>query len=376
GTYTREDVAEIHCHGGAACASAVLERALALGARPAEPGEFTKRAFMNGRIDLARAEAVMQLIGAGSQAAARASMRQLEGGVSGFVRQVSDRLTGVMAKIEACTDFPDEVDEEATATEVVIELQEIVREIDARCDARGARILREGASIVLAGRPNVGKSSLMNALLRQERAIVTDVPGTTRDVLTERVSLGGVVAELSDTAGRRDTEDPVERIGVDRARRAADGADVVLIVLDAAEAMTEEDMALLRAADGRAVVCLNKSDLPGVVAREDIEALTDAMVVELSAQTGAGVGALIDELTRRVAVDEADGALVAQRHIGLAQDATAALRSAIDGIGAGFPLDTAAIDIRQALACLGEITGENATESVIDRVFSTFCVGK
>ena len=375
-TYTREDVAELHCHGGMACASAVLARALELGARVASPGEFTKRAFMNGRIDLAKAEAVMQLIGAGSQAAARASLRQLQGGVSGFVRQVSDQLTGMLAQIEACTDFPDEVDEEATASELTEGLEKLIHEIETRCDARGARILREGASIVLAGRPNVGKSSLMNALLDQERAIVTDVPGTTRDVLTERLTLGGIAAELSDTAGQRDTSDPVERIGVDRARRAVENADVVLIVLDAAEALCPEDEALIRSADDRAIVCLNKTDLRPALQKSDIKAMTPARILELSAQTGAGVDALIEELTRRVAVEQVDGALTAQRHISLALDAAKSLRAAIDAIEAGFPLDTAAIDLREALSSLGEITGENATEAVIDRVFAEFCVGK
>ena len=257
-TYTREDVAEIQCHGGSVSAQAVLERALSLGARMAQPGEFTRRAFMNGRIDLSRAEAVMQLIGANSQAAARASVRQLEGGVSGFVRQVSERITGLMALIEASTDFPDEVEEEAAAEQVAGELEKIISDIRARCDGRSARILREGASIVLAGRPNVGKSSLMNALLNQERAIVTDIPGTTRDVLTERVMIGGVLAELSDTAGQRDTDDPIERIGVDRARRATDGADVILVVIDAATPLSEDDAALLRVSDERAV----EPDLP------------------------------------------------------------------------------------------------------------------
>lgn len=375
-TYTREDVAEIHCHGGSACASAVLQRALSLGARPAQPGEFTRRAFMNGRIDLAKAEAVMQLIGAGSQAAARASMRQLEGGVSGFVKKVSDQLTDLMAMIEASTDFPDEVEEARTAEELVDALKPLIRELRSRCDARSARILREGASIVLAGRPNVGKSSLMNALLNQERAIVTEIPGTTRDVLTERLSLGGVAAELSDTAGRRDTHDPVERIGVDRARRAAENADVVLIVLDAAEPLEAEDAALLKSADERAIVCLNKSDLPGVIDRAMVEAMTRAMVLEMSAQTGAGVDDLIAELTRRVAVDSAEDALTVQRHIERALAAANALQSAVDGIGAGFPLDTAAVDLREALTSLAEITGEDAAETVIDRVFETFCVGK
>ena len=376
-TYTREDVAEIHCHGGAVCARAVLARALALGARMAQPGEFTKRAFLNGRIDLSEAEAVMQLIGANSEAAARASVRQLEGGVSGFVRQVSAQLTGLLALIEASTDFPDEVEEEAAAAQIVAKATEIVAEIRRRCDPRGARIVREGASIVLAGRPNVGKSSLMNALLDQERAIVTDIPGTTRDVLTERIVIGGVLAEISDTAGQRETDDPIERIGVDRARRATDGADVVLIVIDAAEPLSNEDAALLREADDRAVVCLNKADLAPAVTLSDIADRTDAAALELSARTGEGVGALIAALAARIGADrEQDGLLVAQRHIDLAQAAAARLEAAVGAVDSGLPLDIAAIDLKEALELLGRITGENATEAVIDRIFSDFCVGK
>ena len=376
-SYTREDVAEIHCHGGGVSAGAVLERALALGARMALPGEFTKRAFLNGRIDLSRAEAVMQLIGAQGTAAARASVRQLEGGVSVFVRDVSQRLTGVLALIEASTDFPDEVEEEAAAVDVVERLEDVLGELRARCDERSARVLREGASIVLAGRPNVGKSSLMNALLDQERAIVTEIPGTTRDVLTERITLGGVVAELSDTAGRRSTDDPIERIGVDRALRAAESADVVLIVLDAAEALDASDVELLQKADDRAVICLNKSDLAPVLFAQDIRKHTGAKILEISAQTGQGIEALIAELTRRVAPDEeGGGTLTVRRHIELARTAADSLERAIDAVRGALPLDTAAIDIRLALASLSEITGENATEAVIDRVFRDFCVGK
>ena len=376
-TYTREDVAEIHCHGGAVVAGAVLERLLALGARMAEPGEFTKRAFLNGRIDLARAEAVMQLIGANGQAAARASMRQLEGGVSGFVREICDELTGVMALLEASTDFPDEIEEEAAAARVAEDLRRAVGKLEERCDRRGARILREGASIVLAGRPNVGKSSLMNALLRQDRAIVTDIPGTTRDVLTERIVIGGVVAELSDTAGQRETADPIERIGVDRARRATEQADVVLIVLDAAAPLSDEDRALLASADARSIVCLNKQDLEQIITKSSINAPKDVPVFEISAESGQGIPELMEEIGRRVAVsEESGGHLVAQRHIELAQRAADSLKAAIEAIESGVPLDTAAIDIREALARLMEITGENATEAVIDRVFSTFCVGK
>ena len=373
-TYTREDVAEIHCHGGGISARRTRGRVLALGARIAGPGEFTRRAFLNGRIDLSRAEAVMQLISASSRAAARASVRQLEGGVSGFVKGVSDELTGLMALIEASDDFPEEVEEDAAAGEVLKRIDALLNEIDARCDPRGARILREGAAVVLAGRPNVGKSSIMNALLRQERAIVTDIPGTTRDVLTERVMIGGVLCELSDTAGQRDTHDPIERIGVDRAATAARQADVVLLVLDAAQPLSDEDRALLDGADERTLVCLNKSDLPPVVTRE---ALGGVRTVEISARTGEGIPALIDEIARRVSVDDArEGLLVASRHIELAQAAARCLKEARQAIASGLPLDTAAIDLKQALETLSEITGRNAAEDVIDRVFRDFCVGK
>jgi tRNA modification GTPase len=253
----------------------------------------------------------------------------------------------------------------------------LIGDIRAHSDAHSARVLREGASIVLAGRPNVGKSSLMNALLNQERAIVTSIPGTTRDVLTERISIGGVMAEISDTAGRRDTQDPIERIGVDRARRAAEGADVVLIVLDAARPLDPSDVELVKSADERAIICLNKSDLPAVLTAQQLEALTDARIMGISAQTGAGLDELIDELRHRVAVgEENNGQLTAQRHIELAQRAADSLDSAIEAIETGMPLDTAAIDIREALSALSEITGENVTESVIDRVFEQFCVGK
>ena len=376
-TYTREDVAEIQCHGGGASAQAVLSRILECGARMALPGEFTRRAFMNGRIDLSRAEAVMQLIGANSQAAARASVRQLEGGVSGFVREVSDSLTDVLALIEASTDFPDEVEEEAASAQIVSDLGQIIESIEKKCDRRSARLLREGASIVLAGKPNVGKSSMLNALLNQERAIVTAIPGTTRDVLTERIIIGGIAAEISDTAGRRDTDDPVEKIGVDRAKKAAESADIVLIVLDASQALDDEDRALVEGADERCVICLNKQDLETVVTLEYIASLTDAKILQISAESGMGIEQLMAEMAERIAVNEEnDGQLVHQRHLELARSASEHLKSAVSAIEAGLPLDTTAIDLREALAALGEITGINATEEVIDRVFANFCVGK
>lgn len=375
-SYTREDVAEIHCHGGDVAARRTLSRILELGALPAGPGEFTKRAFLSGRIDLARAEAVMQLIGANSEAAARASVRQLEGGVSGFVRDASQKIIDQLALIEASTDFPDEVEEEAAAGQVAEGIRAIIAEIGRRCDPRSARMLREGASIVLAGRPNVGKSSLMNALLNQERAIVTAIPGTTRDVLTERISIGGVTAELSDTAGQRDTLDPVERIGVDRAKSAVETADIVLIVIDSSSALDDSDRELLRNADARTVVCLNKMDLDARAGRAEIEALTDAQIIELSASTGQGMEALLEALAARLSENLSEDSLTVERHIMLAQRAQESLEGALAAIGMAMPLDVVSLDLKQALLHLSEITATDATEDLITEIFSRFCVGK
>ncbi len=368
-TYTREDMFEIQCHGGNVCARQVMESIIHAGARIAGPGEFTRRAFLNGRIDLSRAEAVMSLIGASSEAAARSSLRQLQGGVSGFVREAAEGLKEWMALIEACTDFPDEVEEEDAARKVLSGIREIAAEIEKRCDVHGAKLIREGASIVLAGRPNVGKSSLMNALLHQERAIVTSVPGTTRDVLTERIRLGGITAELSDTAGRRDTLDPVEKIGVDRAAQAAANADIVLIVLDGSQPLTEEDRELLESADARSIIVINKSDL-------EMQLEVPGAII-ISASNGEGVDELIREMEKRVAVaDGMEERMTEQRHLELARRAIDAIGNACASIEAGMALDMAEIDLREALGALSEITGEDASEEVIDRVFKNFCVGK
>ncbi len=291
-TYTRENMAEVHCHGGGACASAVLARFLALGARAAEPGEFTRRAYENGRIDLSGAEAVMQLIGAQGEAARRAALRQMRGGVTGFVTGAVERLTELLSRIQAAVDFPEEVDEAVVGAEARVELEALAGELKKRADPRRARMLREGASVVLCGRPNVGKSSLMNALLSAERAIVTDIPGTTRDVLSERMALDGKVVRLSDTAGIRESEDAIERMGVQRAQGEVEAADVALLVLDASQPMAAEDAALLRQADERYIVCLNKGDLPAVLTAADVEAFMAGHVgTEGQGDDRAGVSA-------------------------------------------------------------------------------------
>ena len=369
-SYTREDVAEIQCHGGRAAARRALQRVLALGASPAEPGEFTKRAFMNGRIDLSQAEAVMRVVTAGGEAALRASVREMEGGVSRFIGGCRNRLNDLLALIEASNDFPDEIDEPAAARKVASEVLEIAARLRLGSDEKAARIVREGLSVVLAGRPNVGKSSLLNALTGSDRAIVTDRPGTTRDVLTETVTIDGARIDLSDTAGQRDTEDSVEKIGVERARSAQKNADVVLIVLDGSQPLTDEDRALLDEADDRCVVVRNKSDLNDG---------SDAGGADIcvSARTGAGIDELRRLIRRRAGVAElSENMMTGPRAIACAKRAAEALERAAASIEGGAPLDMASIDLWEARRALGEITGEDAGESVIDAVFQQFCVGK
>ncbi len=369
-TYTRQDVGEIHCHGGRAAARTALARVLELGARPAGSGEFTLRAFLNGRIDLSQAEAVMGLIGASSQAAARMSVRQIEGGVTRFVHSAREQLTGLLSEIEAANDFPEEIDSEVTAGQVAARCRALSREIAGRCDERGARMVRNGVRVALCGRPNVGKSSLLNALLGVNRAIVTDVPGTTRDVLTERLTLSGLLLEVSDTAGQRDTQDAIERMGVERARQEEERADVVLLLLDGSAPLTAEDEALLSRVDGRTLLVRSKCDLAQAP-------WADERAIPVSCRTRQGLDALSQALVRRAGAGELDeDMLVVERHLGCARRAREAIDRAAGAIESGLPLDAAAVDLWEARFALGEITGEDASEEVISDIFSRFCVGK
>ncbi len=370
-SYTREDVAEIQCHGGVYAASRVLERVLSLGAKPAAPGEFTRRAFENGRISLDEAEAVMGVISARSDAALRASVRALEGGASAMIGACRERLTGLLAAIEAADDFPDEIDEQATARETAEAARDIAASLFRHIDERAARAVRDGVSVVLCGRPNVGKSSLMNALVGYDRSIVTDVPGTTRDTLTESMSLDGIRVELTDTAGQRLTPDAVERIGVQRAETAQRGGDIVILVLDASEPLRADDLRLLEGRDQRTITVLNKCDA-ACAESADIEA-----DVRLSARTREGLDALISLLRARVGAEALDESLLTnERHIRCAREAADLIRASAEALDQGAPCDVAAVDLWEARRLLGEITGEDATEAVIDAVFASFCVGK
>lgn len=376
-SYTREDVAEFQLHGGFYTCQRVLALCLRQGARLADPGEFTRRAFLSGRIDLAQAEAVMSLIAARGDQAHRAAMHQLEGGASSFIRKAQDTLYTLAAGVAACVDYPEEISEEEAAAGLAPKLLTLAAQLDAACDEHAARLLTSGLNVVLCGRPNVGKSSLLNALLGEDRAIVTAVPGTTRDVVTGTLLLNGCEIHLTDTAGLRDTDDPVERIGVARSGQAMEQADVVLAVLDTSMPLTEEDCLLLRSLDAaRTLVLANKGDLPAAWNLSDIAPLLpSAPVLTLSAAQPASLQPLKDALSRRASVTD-QLALTQPRHLSAARRAAEHLRQAAATLHAGLPIDLCSVDLTAAQSALGEITGDQVDERLLDAVFSQFCVGK
>lgn len=366
-TYTGEPMAEIHCHGGSCTVQRVLALLSGCGFRPAEAGEFTRRAFVNGKMDLSQAEAVMDVVNAAAQQSLRAAVAQLNGSVSRAVGEVESLLLDALSGIDAALDYPDEA--EADAYAALPEQLKAAQERIARLLAEGrrGRVLRDGLRVVLLGRPNVGKSSLLNALLGSERAIVTGQAGTTRDVLDERAVFDGVPVRLLDTAGIRTARDEAERIGVARAREALAGADVLLVVFDGARPFADGDAALLAETAGRRrILVRNKCDLPP---GGDLPA--DALPV--SAKTGAGLPELRARILSLAAPQEADAAAITnERHLHALARAHAALCAAAEAT----ELDCAATDLRDALHHLGSITGTDVDESVIDRIFSNFCVGK
>ena len=372
-SYTGEDVVEISCHGSPLIAGQIMARLLQNGARMAWPGEFTQRAFLNGKMDLAQAEAVGDLIAAQTAQAHRQARRQSEGGLSRAVTEIRSGILGVLARIEASIDFPEEVGE-LDVFECEAELAHAECQIAGLLATADQGILyREGLQVVLAGRPNVGKSSLLNALLGSNRAIVTSVPGTTRDVIEETLNLRGIPLRVSDTAGLRETEDEVEKIGVARTREIIAGADLVLLVLDSVSGETSEDTALRRTlADQPHLIVWNKWDLSA-----ETRLPTDGVAV--SALTGWNLDSL-EEAIARMALGDAAGAESAlvthARHKSVLQSAFTQIMQAKLSLQSGLPADFASIDLRGALDALGAITGETATEDVIAEIFSRFCIGK
>jgi tRNA modification GTPase len=376
-TYTREDVCELHTHGGYAAASLVTNLLIRLGVRPAEPGEFTRRAFLNGRIDLAQAEAVMGIIGARSQAALKSQEALLAGGASRFLKDAQDRLIRLIAGVEAYIDYPEEIEEAEATASLMGGLQELSKNLRSVSDERSARILRFGLRVALCGTPNAGKSTLFNALLREERAIVTDIPGTTRDVLEGIFSLNGFQVLLLDTAGIRQSENVVEQIGVQRARQVIASADVALLLIDATKPLDGEELELLHMElQCPCAVLLNKEDKPPALTVSQIAAETKhTPIVSVSAKSGTGLQPILDYLSGFLAQPREE-LLTHQRHTALAQQAADKLSQAAQSLRDGAQLDLVAVDLREALWVLGRITGESVDEKLLDEIFSTFCVGK
>jgi tRNA modification GTPase len=383
-TFTREDVVEINCHGGLVSVNRVLQLVLANGARLAEPGEFTKRAFLNGRIDLSQAEAVIDLIRAKTDRAMTVALQQMEGRLSKLIRKLRQTILETLAHVEVNIDYPEYDDIEEMTPRLLLEKAQYVREQIEKLlqTAQQGKILREGLATVIIGRPNVGKSSLLNALVHENKAIVTDIPGTTRDVIEEYVNVRGVPLRLIDTAGIRETEDIVERIGVERSRQMLKQADLILLVLNYHEPLTEEDERLFEMIKGMDfIVIVNKTDLPKNIDMDRVKQLADGRpIITTSLLKEKGIDDLekaISEMFFSGSVEAGDLTYVSNsRHIALLQQAKKAVEDAISGIEAGMPVDLVQIDLRRAWELLGEIIGDTVHESLIDQLFSQFCLGK
>ena len=382
-SYTREDVVEFHCHGGPSPLRRVLDLLLARGARLAEPGEFTKRAFLNGRLDLSQAEAVMDVIRAKTDASLKMAVGNLSGGLSIQVRSLRDAVLAMIARLEAAIDFPEDDIEEMATADAQAAIGGIRAKVAALLDtAQAGRILREGLATVIIGKPNVGKSSLLNALLREKRAIVTDIPGTTRDIIEEYVSIRGIPLKIVDTAGIRETDDLVEQLGVERARQIVDTADLVLLLLDASVPLSREDREVLAMLPGReALILLNKSDLPPRITPAELAELAPGRIVlKISVTEGSGLAQLeeaIVELVYRGGLEPGEAAFVNNlRQADLLRQADGCLHSALAAIDAGMPPDCLVVDLRDAWELLGKVNGDTVGEDILDEIFSRFCIGK
>lgn len=382
-TFTREDVVEISTHGGVTVPKAVLNAVIAAGARHAEAGEFTKRAFLNGRIDLSQAEAVIDIINSESDLAARGALAQLEGVLSREIKRIRQKLVHLAASMQVLIDYPDEDLEDVTNEDIRDTVVWCGEQVDALLStADNGQILRAGIRTAIVGKPNVGKSSLLNRLAGVDRAIVTDIAGTTRDVIEECVSLGGVPLVLVDTAGIRKAEDEVEKIGVEKSLKSILSADLVIVMIDGSSFFDDDDIEVLRATkDKKRIVLINKTDLGQSKYIETVRSRAgDSVVIEISAKTGDGVECLGEEIKKLFSLGEisaSDGAVITNaRHRELLLRAKAALGRAAEAIDGGMPADIASIDINDALDALGSLTGEVVSDDIVEAVFHEFCVGK
>lgn len=383
-TFTKEDIIEINCHGGILTINRILELTMTYGARMAEPGEYTKRAFLNGRIDLSQAEAVMDFIRSKTDRASKVAMNQIEGRLSDLIKGQRQSILEILAQVEVNIDYPEYDDVEDATTEFLLEQSKNIKEEINRLLETGTqgKIMREGLSTVIVGRPNVGKSSMLNNLIQDNKAIVTEVAGTTRDVLEEYVNVRGVPLRLVDTAGIRDTEDIVEKIGVERSRKALSEADLILFVLNNNEPLTEDDQTLYEVIKNEdVIVIINKTDLEQRLDMNEVkEMIGDMPLIQTSMLKQEGIDELeiqIRDLFFGGEVQNQDMTYVSNsRHISLLKQARHSIQDAIDAAESGVPMDMVQIDLTRTWEILGEIIGESASDELIDQLFSQFCLGK
>ncbi|WPC41917.1 tRNA uridine-5-carboxymethylaminomethyl(34) synthesis GTPase MnmE [Clostridium sp. JS66] len=380
-SFTAEDTVEINCHGGVVATKRILEEVVKNGARIAEPGEFTKRAFLNGRIDLSQAEAVIDIIRAKTELSMKSAVAQSKGKVSEEINLIRNKLLGIVAHIEATVDYPEDDLEEVTADKVTMQLKDVVEDVNNILKtAEEGKIIREGLNTVIVGKPNVGKSSLLNSLLREKRAIVTEIPGTTRDVIEEYINIDGVPVKIVDTAGIRETNDFVEKIGVEKSKEKINEADLIILMLDLSRELDNEDKEIIDyIKDKKYIILLNKSDLGGKINKEDIKNLNSNYIVETSAKTGEGLDKLkecIRELFFKGEVTSKDILITNTRHKEALIRAKESCAQALDALKNTAAIDLASIDIRNAWMNLGEITGDTLEEDIINKIFSEFCLGK
>ncbi len=382
-TYTCEDVAEINCHGSVVSLRKTLALCYAHGARPAEPGEFTKRAFLGGRLDLSQAEAVMDMISAKTPKTYDVAMGQLEGLLSREIKGIREKILDILVNITVNIDYPDEDIEEIVYEQLQVSVSDSMKSIQDLLDtADSGRIVKDGLGVVIVGKPNVGKSSLMNALLKESRAIVTEIPGTTRDTIEETLNIRDIPVRLTDTAGIRDTEDTIEKIGIEKSKSSFNQADLIIFVVDGSQELTEEDLEILEfVRDKNAIVLVNKGDLGLALSLEELrEELPKSAVIQASIREMKGIKEVEDTIESLVFGDKVrqnDSLLVTNaRHESLLHQAYDALRDALEMIEREEALDFVEVDVNRSYGFLGEIIGETVGDDILDAVFSRFCLGK
>lgn len=382
-SFTTENVVEVSCHGGIVPLRRILQTILNTGARLAEPGEFSKRAFLNGRIDLAQAEAIIQIITSRTEKGMEIALKQLEGGLSEKISNIRQKLILIMAHLEAALDFPEDEIEGFAEAEVMDRVSDILFEVEKLIkSAQSGKIYREGIQTIIIGRPNVGKSSLLNRFLQEQRAIVTEIPGTTRDVIEEMINLEGIPLRLVDTAGIRETEDIIEKIGVERSKEFLNQADLVLLVLDSSQALTQEDRKIIKLVkDKKVITVINKTDLPQKLNISELfEVLKTDNIVYTSLLEDDGLDELRDQIVELIFGGEVytneDMIISSLRHQRALEDSFQSLHQAKESLESNLPYDFVTIDLKAALNFIGQITGETLTEDIIDQIFAEFCLGK